>query len=231
MKLQLRSKYIGSASLKALAEGLSTKLGYKVLRTRKVNVNRKQLQYGTKTSCKIKQYVWFEQNNIPALPFTTKQEEAKEWLEGGEVLFARTITRGSSGKGIVILEKNMPFVLAPVYTIYRKKKREFRVHIFQDKVVHILEKRKRTDWADTRETKIRNLANGYVFCSENIEEPEGLRALALKASKVSESDFKGVDIGYNQKKNELFVIEVNSCPGIQGSNIDKYINAILHDYL
>jgi hypothetical protein len=41
------------------------------------------------------------------------------------------------------------------------------------------------------------------------------------------SDFRGVDIGYNKLKDELFVIEVNSAPGIQGNNIDKYLEAIV----
>ena len=65
-----------------------------------------------------------------------------------------------------------------------------------------------------------------MFCSDNVIEPAGIRELALKASKVTNSDFKGVDIGFNEKLNELFVIEVNSCPGIAGSNIDRYIEVI-----
>ena len=35
------------------------------------------------------------------------------------------------------------------------------------------------------------------------------------------------EIEFNEKLNELFVIEVNSAPGIQGSNVDKYIEAIV----
>ena len=54
----------------------------------------------------------------------------------------------------------------------------------------------------------------------------GIRELALAASKVTNSDFRGVDIGFNEKLNELFVIEVNSAPGIQGTNVDRYIEAI-----
>jgi glutathione synthase/RimK-type ligase-like ATP-grasp enzyme len=97
--------------------------------------------------------------------------------------------------------------------------------VFKGTIVHVLEKRKRKG-VDVTETKVRNTANGYVFCSENVVEPEGLRELALAASKVTKSDFKGVDIGYNEKKNELFVIEVNSAPGIEGSNVDRYVQVI-----
>jgi glutathione synthase/RimK-type ligase-like ATP-grasp enzyme len=116
----------------------------------------------------------------------------------------------------------------PVYTKYKKKKREFRVHVFKDQVVNVVEKRKRKGFEGERDTKIRNLANGYVFCQEVTNEPEGLRALALQAAQVSASDFRGVDIGYNEKKDELFVIEVNSAPGIEGTNIQKYLDAMVN---
>lgn len=94
--------------------------------------------------------------------------------------------------------------------------------------VQVLEKRKRKDFNDeNRDTRIRNTANGYVFCSDGVVEPVGIRELALAASKVTSSAFRGVDIGYNEKLNELFVIEVNSAPGIQGTNVDRYIQAIV----
>jgi len=69
-----------------------------------------------------------------------------------------------------------------------------------------------------------------AMCSHKqlVNEPEGLRELALKPLKWSPSDFRGVDIGYNEKSNELFVIEVNSAPGIQGSNIAKYLEKIVN---
>jgi RimK-like ATP-grasp domain len=225
MKLRLVSKKLGSNSLKALAEGLSTKLGYKVWRSKTPRLNRNNITYGD-CQDKITQYKWFEANQVSALHFTTSQEEAKSWLVNGETVVARCLTRASEGRGIVILEPESPWVVAPVYTRYRKKKREFRVHCYKDQVVQVLEKRKRKEFEGEVNTKVRNTANGYVFCSQDVVEPEGIRELALKASKVTNSDFKGVDIGFNEKLNELFVIEVNSAPGIQGSNVDKYIEAI-----
>jgi len=229
LKLRLVSNKLGSKSLKLLQEGLSTKLGYHVWRSKKAKHGRENIVYG---DCKDKlfQYEWFADNQIPALPFTTDPEVVSCWLyHEGHTVFARTLTRASEGKGIVVLEPNAKIVPAPVYTLYRKKKREFRVHVFQDQVVQVLEKRKRKEFTGERETKIRNTANGYVFCSENVVEPEGIRELALKASKVTNSMFKGVDIGFNEKLNELFVIEVNSAPGIAGSNVARYIEAIIPD--
>lgn len=210
-------------SLKRVAKGLSTKLGYKVWRSSKPKPNRKHLLYGDQ-KCKIEQYKWFKQEGIPSLEFTLSQAEAQEWAEVVPVV-CRKLTRASEGKGIVVAETPEEIVPAPVYTKYRKKKKEYRVHVFQGTVVHVLEKRKRKG-VDVVETKVRNTANGYVFCSNDVVEPDGLRDLALAASKVTKSDFKGVDIGYNEKKNELFVIEVNSAPGIEGSNVDRYVQTI-----
>jgi len=226
LKLRLVSKKLGSNSLKALQEGLSTKLGYPVFRAKQPKPNRENLVYG---DCKDKlfQYQWFQANQVPGLPFTTSAETAKEWQQEGHVVVARLLLRSSEGKGIVLLSPETEFVKAPVYTQYRKKKREYRVHVFKDQVVQVLEKRKKKDFNEDRDTRIRNTANGYVFCSDNVVEPVGLRELALAASKVTNSDFRGVDIGFNEKLNELFVIEVNSAPGIQGTNVDRYIQAIV----
>jgi len=226
-KFRLVSKKLGSNSLKALQQGLSTKLGYKVFRSKAAHPLRENLVYGD-CKDKLQQYQWFHQQGITSLEFTTSKDEASSWLEEGATVFARTLLRSSEGKGIVILEKGQQAALpnAGVFTKYKKKKREFRVHVFRDKVVQVLEKRKRKEFNGEVNTKVRNTANGYVFCSQDVVEPEGIRELALKASKVTNSDFRGVDIGFNEKLNELFVIEVNSAPGIQGTNVDRYIEAI-----
>ena len=218
---------IKSRSLKRIALGLSTKLKRgKIWRTTKPSLVRKQFRYGQSVN-KLQQYQWFKDNNIPALEFTTDSDEMLQWLDQQFTVFGRKYLNASCGKGIVIIEKLEDAVPCPVYTKYKKKKREFRVHVFKDQVVSVVEKRKRKGFEGERETKVRNLANGYVFCQTVENEPEGLRALALAAAKVSPSDFRGVDIGYNEKKDELFVIEVNSAPGIEGTNVDKYLNAMV----
>lgn len=224
MRLRLLSNKLGSSSLKKLAVALSEAVGYKVWRSRKPNPKRKNLLYG---DCKDKlyQYQWFEANQVQGLPYTTSSQTLQEWLQEGSTIVARTLLRSSEGKGIVVFSNEDTVPIAPVYTKYCKKKREYRVHIFNDQVVSVLEKRRKKG-AYNGESKIRNTANGYVFCRENVTEPEGIRELALKASKVTDSHFKGVDIGYNEKLNQLFVIEVNSAPGMEGSTINDYVKVI-----
>ena len=218
-----------STSLKLIAQGLSAKLQRgKIFRTTKVSTIRKQFRYGQSVD-KLTQFNWFKANNIPALEYTTKLTDVEAWLNEGNIVFGRKYLNSSCGKGIVILEPNTDAFheQCPVYTKYKKKKREFRVHVFKDQVVAVVEKKRKKEFDGERDTKIRNLANGYVFIQTVENEPEGLRTLALAASKVSASDFRGVDIGYNAKKDELFVIEVNSAPGIQGSNVNKYLEAMV----
>ena len=218
-----------SKSLKEIAKGLSTRLKRgKIFRTTKVSTKRKQFKYGMSVD-KLTQYKWFVEQNIPALEFTVDKHLAMQWVADGNTVFGRKYLNASCGKGIVVFDKENVLEMQgfPVFTKYKKKKREFRVHVFKDEVVNVTEKKRRKEFDGERDTKIRNLANGYVFVQTVVAEPPGLRELALSAAKVSGSDFRGVDIGYNEKKDELFVIEVNSAPGIQGTNVEKYLDAMV----
>lgn len=236
MKVQLLSTKNGmkSGSLKRLAEELTKRLGYKVWRTTKINPKKKQFRYGDAVD-KLTQYKYFQQHGLSALEFTTDIEIARDWLQGqGNTVFGRKLLNASCGDGIVVFDPKdndaEDITPCPVYTKYKPKKREFRVHVFNDNVVAIVEKRKKKDWNGETNSKIRNLANGYVFCQE-VDLTDDLRKriidLSLAAGKVCKSHFKGVDLGYNEKKNDLFVIEVNSAPGIEGTNVQTYCNAII----
>lgn len=235
MKLQLLStkKGMKSGSLKRLAVALSNTLGYKVFRTTNVRPHRKQFKYGDSVN-KLQQYQWFKQQGLSSLEFATNWQEAEKWMKDGHYVFARKLLNASCGDGIEVInpEANGNLIPpAPVYTKYKPKKREFRVHVFKDKVVTIVEKRRKKGWTgDKSDAKIRNLANGYIFCQE-VELTNSLRKrieeISLAASKVCSSDFRGVDVGFNEKHDDVFVIEVNSAPGIEGSNVDKYVQTIL----
>lgn len=235
MKLQLLSTNNGmkSRSLKRLAEALTTLYGYKVWRTTGKRADRVQLQYGDLKD-KLTQYKYFKQHNISALEFTTAAVEATKWLQQGFTVVGRKILNGSCGHGIVIIEGKEKTAdganLCPVYTKYKPKKREFRVHVFRDKVVAIVEKKRKADYqGDKKDAKIRNLEHGYIF-AQTVELTDALRKrleeTSLAAAKVCSSDFRGVDVAYNEKNDDVFVIEVNSAPGIEGTNVERYAQAI-----
>jgi hypothetical protein len=226
MKLRLISNKLSSQSLKRVADGLSIALGYKVWRGKHSKPNRKEFKYGDQKS-KLDQYTFFKAQGLSHPEYTTDKQVAQTWLSKGWTVLARTLLNSSEGKGIIVVEPTGTLPNALVYTKYIPKKKEYRVHLFQNKVVCVLEKRRKTGITIT-EPKIRNTANGYVFCQEGVTEIAGLRELALASAKVTTSDFRGVDIGYNEKKNLLYVIEVNSAPGIEGSNVAKYVEAIVN---
>lgn len=172
---------------------------------------------------KTDQYKFFTDNKIPCPEYTTDIEVARAWIRSGSLVVCRNRVRGQAGNGIVLADNLDALVESKVYTKYIPKKREFRVNIFKDKVLNIREKVGRRG---AENTKIRTPANGYSTVKLQAPPPAGLEALALAASKVSQSDFKGVDVCYNQMRNYLFVLEVNSGPAIEGASIQDYANAI-----
>lgn len=237
MRVQLLSTDRGmkSRSLKRLAVALSQALGYTVYRTTVQRADRIQLRYGHQVN-KLSQYKYFKDKNISSFEFTTDRNQAQAWVTEGFTVVGRETLNGQAGAGIKLFSTDNPadsHVVTPcqVYTKYKPKKREFRVHIFKDKVVGIVEKRKRNDWEGASDSRIRNLANGYVFCQEvqlTAQLKAKIEAVSLAARKVcSGSHFCGVDVGYNQLHDDVFIIEVNSAPGIEGSNVDHYKQAIL----
>lgn len=229
-KLVLVPNNLGSRSAKALAEALSQKVGYKVFRARPASVGRRvafQLREGTD---KLTQFRRFNEAGISTPEFCTDRGTAAGWISDGSAVVCRTLLRASEGRGIVVAENEEQLVPAPLYTRYVKKKKEFRVHVFSGQVIDVQEKRKRSGHEGERDTRIRNLANGYVFCRDNIAEPVGLRDIAVSATTALGYALGAVDIGYNERDNRLFVLEVNATPGMEGTTLENYSNAIVNWY-
>jgi hypothetical protein len=126
MKLQLLSTERGmkSRSLKALAQEMSIRLGYKVFRTTTQRANKVQFRYGSQVN-KLDQYKWFKEKGLSSLVFTTNRAEAQAWVNQGITVFGRKTLNGSNGAGIEIYDATNPNVgQCLVYTQYKKKKRE-----------------------------------------------------------------------------------------------------------
>lgn len=188
-----------------------------------------QLNYGNGVK-KLTQYHFFRDNNLPHPEFTTDPDTANQWLKQGHSVVCRKFLQGQEGHGITVVDPGKGAQVpenCKIFTKYLLKKKEFRVNIFKDRVVNVREKVKKKDWTGPNNPKIRSLENGFTFikCSNY---PNGIEELALQARKVSESDFIGVDIGYNQYYNKLFLLEVNSGPAIEGSSVEDFCNAIIN---
>jgi len=152
---------------------------------------------------------------------------ASGWIRDGSTVMCRTLLRASEGRGIVVAETEEQLVNAPLYTRYVPKKEEYRVHVLNGQVIDVQQKKKRRGFEDERNTKVRNLANGYVFCRDGITEPQNLRSVAIRATAALGYNLGAVDIAYNVKKDLLVVLEVNANPGMQGQTLENYANAIL----
>ena len=208
-----------SKSMRALRDTLGAKLVH--------NKYNPVLVYGDQVD-KLEQYKYFESksDNIVGLAYTTDEKEAKTWLEEGNKVVGRKTLCGCAGSGIVLMSTVDEFVPGlKVYTVYRKKKKEFRVHIFKDRLVTVLEKRRKTGVQDA-DKFIRSHQRGWVFCHTNVEYDPSVVTMALEARKITKSDFVGVDVGWNDHYQQAFIIEVNSAPGIEGSSVALYAKTI-----
>lgn len=163
--------------------------------------------------------------------FTTDRSIAESWLRDGIDVVCRTQLRGHSGAGIVFSNKDNPLVDAPLYVQYVKKQKEFRVHIAFGEVIDVQEKRKRSDLAEdfAANFQIRNHQTGWVYCRENIIEPDGLRTLATNVVRQLGLDFGAVDLIYNAKQNACYCLEVNTAPGLEGTTVEKYAQAFVRE--
>ena len=158
-------------------------------------------------------------------------DTAYEWLREGNVgVVDRTQLNGHSGAGIVLVtDKDGELPRAPLYVKYVKKVKEFRVHVAFGEVIDVQEKRQRADVPDgfNRNFQIRNHHTGWVYCRENIEEPDGMRGMAITTVKHIGLDFGAVDIIYNRNQDACYVLEVNSAPGLEGTTVTKYAEVFI----
>lgn len=175
----------------------------------------------------------FQAAEVPSPDFTDDQSVAQGWYDEGHAVVCRTLLRANGGRGIVLAspENEQGIVRAPLYTKYEKKADEYRVHVFNGEVIDIQQKRRRLDTPDERvDFQIRNAANGWVFCRDNVVCPDPVRGAAVGAVNSLGLHFGAVDIGYNQHHNRAAVYEVNTAPGLEGTTLDRYYEALVKQF-
>jgi glutathione synthase/RimK-type ligase-like ATP-grasp enzyme len=162
--------------------------------------------------------------------YTDSRAVASQWLvESGATVVVRHQLSGHSGAGIELCSGEVDLPLAPLYVQYIKKQKEFRVHVAFGEVIDVQEKRKRIDLPEDFETnyQVRNHQTGWVYCREDLQEPEGLRDMATVTVEALRLDFGAVDLIWNEKRNEVYVLEVNTAPGLEGTTVNKYAEAFV----
>ncbi|NTV79325.1 MAG: hypothetical protein HGA25_09400, partial [Clostridiales bacterium] len=162
--------------------------------------------------------------------WTDKFDTAADWIDQGRTVVARKLLCSHSGKGIVVVpgspNTSVGLPVAKLYVLYKKKKHEYRVHVYKGNVIDVTQKKRRAGF-EGRDNQIRNHQNGWVYCREGITEPADLRQLALDACTALGLHSGAVDIIWNELENKSYVLEVNSAPGIEGTTLNRYTTAIL----
>ena len=154
---------------------------------------------------------------------------AEKCIEEGHIVYCRTKTNSHSGNGIVIANTIDELVQAPLYTVKTKHKDEYRVHVFKGEAIDIQQKRK-SFGRSTTSNGIRNHTNGWVYTRDNCNPPSDLVNASIKAVELLGLDFGAVDIGHRLRDNKFFVFEVNTAPGLEGTTLQRYANAIKNYY-
>jgi hypothetical protein len=181
-----------------------------------------------KTLNKLEQLTAFKANGVSHPTFTTDPNSVSNL--GSKLVFARTLLNSTNGRGIVEFSSEAEQVpSAPLYTAYIPKKTEYRVHVFNGKVIDRQQKRKRAG-VDEANFKIRNLANGFVYTRQSLVASEAMDSLAIAAVSAVGYQYGAVDIIYNEKQNSYYVLEVNSKPGLEGSTVVHYCQSIKEMY-
>ena len=180
-----------------------------------------------RASNKLLAFQRMREYNVQTPIWTISRIEAQELLNAGNTIVVRHTLNGHSGQGIEILsEGTLPE--APLYVVYKKKFSEFRVHVFKGEVIDTQQKKVRDGARDTPtfNSRVRSHANGWVFCRDGIVASPARDLLAIQAITALGLDFGAVDIIYNQQENQYYVLEVNSAPGLEGTTLQKYLEAI-----
>lgn len=174
-------------------------------------------------SDKLLSFQKFTEASVSVPDWTTDKAVAIAW---GKDYLARTLLRSHSGRGIVMVAAGETPPNAKLYVQYKKKKHEYRVHVFQGKVVDFTQKKRKVGH-ENRDNQIRNHANGWIYARDNVVKPDGIDQLALNACAAIGLHSGAVDIIWNEKENKCYVLEINTAPGIEGTTCKKYTNEII----
>lgn len=169
------------------------------------------------------------------VPATRDPAEAKEWLQKGHTVMARTILNGHSGAGIVIVgPKKGQLPEAKLYTRYIPKDEEYRIHIMRvvqngvtsTKTIFSQKKVKRADFQGKPNRMIRCHDNGYTYQHTNLDVPMQVIAVASKVfGCATKLDWGAVDVIYCKAENKAYVLEINTAPGLDETTAKAYATA------
>jgi hypothetical protein len=186
---------------------------------------------------KLKAFKAFQEAGVNTVPWTTSDATAIKWLQESSVVIARTKLSADNSKGIVVIEpsktlfghiKQKQFVsYAKLYTKFVPHTHEYRVHVMRTHYVDGLEKKRLPSCAPY----IFDQTHG-LFCRDNVYIPTKVKDISIAAVKAVGLDFGAVDVIWNAKQSNAYVLEVNSAPGLLPSEARNYTKIFhTHGYI
>lgn len=178
------------------------------------------------SSNKIYTFRAFAEHGVKHPTWTQDINIAKEWVSNGSTVYCRTTVTGHGGEGIVLANCIDEIVEAKLFTKGVDNETEYRVHVFDGQVIDFIKKARRRGEEVQPSRYIRNHKQGWVFVREGVELPQEVKEEAVRAIKSLSLDFGAVDICYTSS-GEACVFEVNTAPGIMGTSLERYKQALL----
>lgn len=185
---------------------------------------------------KRKTIIFLKRAGVPTVQATLVKVTAQQWLLEGSQVYSRTLLNSHSGKGIVLNKpsENGPeeLVEGKLYTkAITGKRREFRIHVFRDKVIHCQTKKRKNGWRDNPNycDEIRNKHTGWIYSLDTEHVTEEMKEIAVKAIAALGLDFGGVDI--IQQGDKCYVLEVNTACGLSNPSTLEVYSKVFKEYI
>lgn len=188
------------------------------------------------SSNKLRAFQRFEQAGVKTVEWTADYAQASAWVREGGMVYARTSLQGHSGAGIVIGYGNPAGVgdagdvsvvsTLPRAQLYTKailqERREFRIHVMNGVITYVQQKRRRDGFRENENYSnlVRNHHTGWIYATQNADVCDEAKREAVKAIEALGLDFGAVDV--ITRRGEAWVLEVNTAPGMSGTNLETY---------
>ena len=144
-------------------------------------------------------------------------------------LIIRKTMTGFSGRGIVVCRNEGEFIEEwdnrYHWTKFINTQREYRIHVVGGNIARIFRKEFKGDTEE--DLPIRNSYRHYHYALKNKEgKYQKLEELIYNLDPILGGKFYGLDVGWNNERNEYFIFEANSGYGINCNSAN-----VLADYL
>lgn len=168
---------------------------------------------------KIRTFSFLNSVGVATVPYTLSRQEAATWISRGGLVYCRNDIASSGGSGITIAYTidELP-IDCKLFTKGIISPSEYRVHVFNNKVIDVTQKKKVN--GSEANPLIRNYNNNWIFARQDIDIPKSIITWSKFAMKTLALDFGAIDILHKDGKS--FLLEINSAPGMEGTTLQRY---------